>query len=89
MTELLIKKIYNWVDERYQVTDLTGFFTKKTVPVHKHFVWYYLGGITLFLFIVQVATGILLLFYYKPTAAEAYESVKFITTKVEFGWLVR
>ena len=51
--------------------------------------WYYFGGITLFLFGVQVATGILLLLYYRPTPTEAYESVQFIMTRVEFGWLVR
>jgi cytochrome b6 len=44
---------------------------------------------TLFLFGLQVATGILLLLYYRPSAAEAYESVQFIVTKVEFGWLIR
>jgi len=85
----LFQKIYNWFDERYQITSSRDFFAKKTVPVHKHFVWYYFGGITLFLFIVQVVTGILLLFYYKPSAAEAFESVKFIMTRVEFGWLIR
>ena len=85
----LTKKIYNWFDERYGISNLKDFFAKKTVPVHKHFIWYYFGGITLFLFFIQVITGILLLFYYKPSAAEAYESVKFIMTKVEFGWLVR
>lgn len=85
----LAKKIYNWFDERYGISNLEDFFAKKTVPVHKHFIWYYFGGITLFLFFIQVITGILLLFYYKPSAAEAYESVKFIMTKVEFGWLVR
>src|SRR3989338_4557258 len=85
----LAKKIYNWFDERYGISNLKDFFVKKTVPVHKHFIWYYFGGITLFLFFIQVATGILLLFYYKPTAAEAFESVKFITTRVEFGWLIR
>ena len=44
---------------------------------------------TLFLFGVQVFTGILLLLYYRPSAAEAYESVQFIVTQVEFGWLIR
>jgi cytochrome b6 len=51
--------------------------------------WYYFGGITLFLFVIQVLTGILLLLYYRPTTAEAYESVQFIVTRVKFGWLVR
>ena len=44
---------------------------------------------TLFFFGVQVVTGILLLLYYRPSAAEAYESVQFIMTRVPFGWLVR
>src|SRR6187399_3094628 len=44
---------------------------------------------TLFLFGVQVFTGILLLLYYRPSAAEAYESVQFIVTQVPFGWLIR
>src|SRR5205823_313174 len=31
----------------------------------------------------------LLLLYYRPSSAEAYESVQFIVTQVDFGWLVR
>ena len=30
------------------------------VPVHRHSIWYYFGGMTLFLFIVQVVSGIML-----------------------------
>ena len=59
------------------------------MPVHAQKVWYYLGGLTLFLFAVQIFTGILLLLYYRPSAEEAYESVQFIVTNVEFGWLIR
>jgi cytochrome b6 len=59
------------------------------VPVHTQKVWYYLGGMTLFLLAIQVSTGILLLLYYRPSAAEAYESVQFIVTRVPFGWLIR
>jgi cytochrome b6 len=44
---------------------------------------------TLFLFTIQVATGVLLLFYYRPSAEEAYESVRFLMASVKFGWLVR
>lgn len=59
------------------------------MPVHSGTVWYYFGGITLFLFGIQVVTGILLLLYYRPTPGEAYESVQFIMTRVRYGWLVR
>ncbi|MBI3680701.1 MAG: cytochrome b N-terminal domain-containing protein [Acidobacteria bacterium] len=61
----------------------------KTVPVHSSSLWYYFGGITLFLFGIQVATGMLLMLYYRATTTEAYESVQFIMTRVEFGWLIR
>ncbi len=62
---------------------------KKEVPVHRHSVWYYFGGMTLFLFTVQVVTGILLLLYYRPSSENAFESVQFIMTEVQFGWLIR
>jgi cytochrome b6 len=48
-----------------------------------------MGGVSLFLFFVQVFSGILLLMYYVPGEEQAYESVQFIVTKVEFGWLMR
>jgi cytochrome b6 len=44
---------------------------------------------TLFLFGVQVLTGILLLLYYRPGANEAFESVQYLVTQVQFGWLLR
>jgi cytochrome b6 len=34
-------------------------------------------------------TGILLAFYYQPTAGGAYESLQTVTTEVPYGWLVR
>jgi cytochrome b6 len=78
-----------WLDERYKIADLLDFLAHKSVPKSRHFIWYYLGGVTLFLFLVQVATGILLLLYYQPGEATAHESVKFLISDVKFGWLMR
>jgi quinol-cytochrome oxidoreductase complex cytochrome b subunit len=78
-----------WLDERFGAGSIEQFLRHKIIPVHRHTVWYYLGGMTLFLFIVQVLTGILLLLYYRPTADGAFESVQFIMTQVKFGWLIR
>jgi quinol-cytochrome oxidoreductase complex cytochrome b subunit len=79
-----------WFDDRVGLLDQAGELArKKQVPVHRHTIWYYLGGMTLFLFIVQVVTGVLLLFYYRPNAEGAYESIQFLMTDVHFGWLVR
>jgi len=83
------KILYVWLEERVPLQDIGHFFAKKRVPQHLHTLWYYLGGITLFLFCIQVVTGILLLLYYRPTAEGAFESVQFIMTQVRFGWLIR
>ena len=82
-------RLWTWLDERVGLAELEKLAKKKEVPVHRHTVWYYLGGMTLFLFMIQVATGILLLFYYRPSAEEAYESIQFLMAEVEFGWLIR
>lgn len=85
----MVQQIVGWLDERVDLGGLRHFVAEKGVPVHAQKVWYYLGGLTLFLLAVQIFTGILLLLYYRPSAAEAYESVQFIVTQVEFGWLIR
>jgi quinol-cytochrome oxidoreductase complex cytochrome b subunit len=82
-------KVWLWLDERIGLSDFAKIAKKKEVPLHRHTFWYYFGGMTLFLFMIQVATGILLLLYYRPSANEAFESIQFIMTEVEFGWLVR
>jgi len=82
-------KLWLWLDERIGLSDFAKLARKKEVPLHRHTFWYYFGGMTLFLFMIQVATGILLLLYYRPSASEAFESIQFIMTEVEFGWLVR
>jgi len=78
-----------WLEERLGLASIRAFLAHKTVPVHAQTLWYYFGGITLFLFVIQVLTGTLLLLYYRPSPAEAYESVQFIVTRVQFGWLIR
>jgi cytochrome b6 len=77
------------MDDRVGLSDIAFLARKKEVPVHRHAVWYYFGGMTLFLFTIQVITGILLLLYYRPSQDEAYESVQFLMTEVQFGWLIR
>ncbi len=82
-------RITAWLEERIDLWPIRHIIRKKVIPVHHHTVWYYFGGMTLFLFGIQVATGILLTLYYRPSGEEAYESVQFIMTDVQFGWLVR
>ncbi|MBI3819526.1 MAG: cytochrome bc complex cytochrome b subunit [Planctomycetes bacterium] len=59
------------------------------IPGHLKRWWFALGGTPLYLFLVQVTTGILLTFYYVPSPDRAYDSVKRITEEVTFGWWIR
>jgi cytochrome b6 len=85
----MLAAVVAWLDDRLDLSGLRHFVAKKSVPVHRYETSYYLGGVTLFLLAVQLFTGILLLLYYRPSAAEAYESVQFIVSKARFGWLIR
>jgi len=84
-----VKTIFNWLSDRLPVDAVIKFANKKRVPVFYGSTWYFLGGVSLFLFIIQVITGILLILYYQPGESTSFESVKFIVSKVEFGWLIR
>jgi quinol---cytochrome c reductase cytochrome b subunit, bacillus type len=48
-----------------------------------------LGGLSFFLFILLTITGIFLMFYYTPTATQAYHDIEALSTQVAFGSLVR
>ena len=78
-----------WLEERVRWSQLTELGKKKEGPQHGHTLWYYFGGISLYLFLIQLVTGILLLVYYSPTVDGAHSSILDIISKVEFGWLVR
>ena len=81
-------KIYNWFDERLELQAIADDVSSKYVPPHVN-IFYCIGGITFTCFLVQVATGFAMTFYYRPTVAEAFASVQYIMTDVNFGWLIR
>jgi cytochrome b6 len=85
----LTSRMAGWLQDRLGVSAVRRLLDHKLVPVHSATRWYYFGGISLFLLSIQVITGTLLLLYYRPTVAEAFDSVRFIMTRVEFGWLIR
>jgi ubiquinol-cytochrome c reductase cytochrome b subunit len=80
-------QVWDWLDGRYQLTPLMEALLHVEIPRSAQ--TYYLGGVTLFFFIVQAVTGILLVLYYQPTPDTAYNSILFIMNEVNFGWLIR
>ncbi len=48
-----------------------------------------LGGLSFFLFLVLTVTGILLMFYYRPSVDLAYRDMKDLEYAVSMGWFIR
>ncbi len=86
----MFDKLTKWVLERAPVnTEELKHLSAEPVPNHLKRWWWCLGGTPAYLFIVQVVTGILLAFYYVPSFDHAYDSVRYITEEVPFGWWLR
>ncbi|WP_027882064.1 cytochrome b [Meiothermus rufus] len=88
--------MYQWLDERLEISRLYHKFLRKAFPVHHSF---FLGEITLFAFITLVLTGIFLTLNYEPsirptelpdgrTVPAAYASVLYIDS-LPFGAVIR
>jgi cytochrome b6 len=75
-------------EERLEIQSIADDISSKYVPPHVN-IFYCLGGITFTCFIIQVATGFAMTFYYRPTVMEAFSSVQYIMNDVNFGWLIR
>jgi quinol-cytochrome oxidoreductase complex cytochrome b subunit len=47
------------------------------------------GGLTFLLYLVTVVTGVVLMFYYRPTAEYAYWDIKYLDFDIPFGMIMR
>ena len=47
------------------------------------------GGLTFLLYLVTVVTGVVLMFYYRPTGEYAYHDIKYLDFDVPFGMFTR
>lgn len=83
-----VRGVRSWLADRTGWPHLVSLLEHHRVP--RHGFVFYVGGITLFLFLTQVATGILLLLYYQPDPEQAFQSVQRITGgDIPYGNLVR
>jgi quinol-cytochrome oxidoreductase complex cytochrome b subunit len=79
-----------WFNESFPIDqDAIIKISSEPIPNHLKRWWWALGGTPLYLFVVQVITGVMLIFYYVPEPDEAYESINYISNTATFGWLIR
>lgn len=82
--------VSRWIKDRLPISGVELVeLTNEPVPNHLRRWWFCLGGTPAYLFVVQIVTGILLAFYYMPAPETAYESVRYITDEVSYGWYFR
>ena len=80
-----LEKVVDFVDERVGLKTLQAKMLNEPVPGGSRWA-YAFGSVLLFIFILQVVTGILLMFYYVPSTDHAYDSTQYIIHEVEYGW---
>lgn len=80
--------LYDWLDTRLGLGPVIDRLLRDPVPERGGW-WYTLGAAIFLLLMVQIVTGIFLLFDYVPSLSEARNSILFIQQQVFLGWLVR
>ena len=83
----VLEKVIAFVDERVGLKLLAAKMLNEPVPGGSRWA-YVFGSVLLFIFIMQSVTGVLLMFYYVPTADHAYASTQYILHEVDYGWFL-
>ncbi len=91
----MFQRIYQWLDERLNIgplwRDLADHEVHEHVNPAHHFsaFVYCFGGLTFFITVIQILSGMFLTMYYVPDIMNAYQSVKYLQNEVAFGVIVR
>lgn len=91
----MLQKIYDWIDERVDITPIWRDIADHEVPEHvnpaHHFsaFVYCFGGLTFFVLVIQILSGMFLTMYYVPDIENAWNSVYYLQSEVAHGQIVR
>lgn len=81
--------LLGWLDARYPLVSTWNTHVGEYYAPKNFNFWYFFGSLALLVLVNQFITGIWLTMSYKPSAAEAFNSVEYIMRDVEWGWLIR
>lgn len=91
----MLQKIYDWIDERIDLQPIWRDIADHEVPEHvnpaHHFsaFVYCFGGLTFFVVVIQILSGMFLTMYYVPDIENAWRSVYYLQTEVAHAQIVR
>ena len=84
----IANRMFDWFDERTGVKELMHTVLHEPIPGGARLAYVFGSGL-LFIFLLQVVTGVSLALYYTPTAETAHTSVAYITKQVAGGAFLR
>ncbi|HLR73229.1 MAG TPA: cytochrome b6 [Pseudogracilibacillus sp.] len=91
----MLQKLYDWIDDRIDVTPIWRDIADHEVPEHVNPAYHFsafvycFGGLTFFIVVIQVLSGMFLTMYYVPDIENAWESVYYLQSQVAHGQIVR
>ncbi|MBI4319716.1 MAG: cytochrome b N-terminal domain-containing protein [Chloroflexi bacterium] len=91
----MISSLYEWADERLGIKPLIDDFANHAVPErvnplrHPHAFVYCFGGISFFLILLLVGSGLFLALFYVGSPEQAQSSIRYIESSVPLGGLIR
>jgi ubiquinol-cytochrome c reductase cytochrome b subunit len=83
-----LRKIWDWLNDRTGVLASIKPLAEHLVPPGAKWA-YVFGSATLFVFMLQVISGVALSLLYQPTSETAYASLKYISEQVPLGDILR
>ena len=84
----MLKSLTNWLDDRTGYKAIAHHALEEPIPGGAR--WKYVFGSALTsTFMIQLFTGILLMFSYSPSAQTAWGSVYYINNVMTWGWIIR
>lgn len=91
----MLQKIYDWIDDRIDITPIWRDIADHEVPEHVNPAYHFsafvycFGGLTFFVVVIQILSGMFLTMYYVPDIENAWKSVYYLQTEVAHGQIVR
>jgi ubiquinol-cytochrome c reductase cytochrome b subunit len=83
----MLKSALNWIDQRTGLISAIDYFLEEDIPASAG--WHQVfGSVSLFAFLLQVVTGLLMAVNYAPTPGEAWQSLRYIVTEVTAGAII-